>query len=93
MLSNALQFATFDIIAWAVCNYIRALRWVAHIIMQVDELINELLQTLVSGSGSEMPTSVSSKQQASTLDSTAKHRGRLAALVSGRQATNFLGKA
>ena len=56
------QLITFAVITWAVLRYIRARRLAINIttrIMQMDELIDELLETpdmSVTGSGVPVPT-------------------------------------
>lgn len=85
------QLITFAVVAWAVLQYIRARRLTANLtrIMQMDELIDELLETpVVSGTGSAVSVSVSEKQPDAQ-----KHREKLAALAAGGQARQYLGKA
>ena len=84
-----MQLITFAVITWAVLRYIRAHRLAINItgrIMQMDELIDELLET------PEMPVT-GSGVPASTVGVSEKdvqqHRKRLAALAVGGQAKQY----
>ena len=99
------QLVVLGILAWGVCEYIRLgrqVRSIRHCIlnMELDDIIDGLLEVDTAGSASRTAATKSVARSASVAAegdtkylAVTQHRERLAALVAGGRARQYLGKA
>jgi len=96
-LSCLLQLTVLAIFCWLVRHYIRGRQIVAHILskgrdllsskMELDDMIDELLETVPTTGVQEQPA----KQP--VIAGNQQHRDRLSAIAAGGQTKSYLGKA